>query len=236
MLRVLAAEFYKIRKKMIWFLVFLGPIGVVGLQGLNFGLRYDFLTRVYANDLWGGVISNVQMLAVPALLMGIAILTSMIATIEHQTNAWKQLLALPVSRLTVFTAKFALACLLLAASSTLLGVGTVVLGLSLGYGADIPYANVLTTIYYPFVASLPFIALQIWLSIAVKNQAVPLTVGITTAISALFAPRYPDWVPLKWPYVTDKWEQPLFFVGAGLVAGLALYAIGLANFARKDVQ
>lgn len=236
MLRVLAADFGKIRKKMIWFLVFLGPLGVVGLQALNFGLRYDYLTRVYANDLWGAVIENVRFLSIPALLMGIVIISSMIATIEHQTSAWKQLLALPISRFSAFTAKFVLTCLLLAVSSTLLGIGTAVLGLSLGYGAAIPYAKLLASAYFPFLASMPFIALQVWLSVMLKNQAIPLTIGITSAILSLFGNQCPDWVPLKWPYVTERWEQPLSFIAAGLATGAAIYWIGLVNFARKDVR
>ncbi|RKN84301.1 ABC transporter permease [Paenibacillus ginsengarvi] len=234
--RVLGADFAKIRKKMIWFLIFLGPLGVVALQGLNFALRYDYLTKLYADDLWGGVLYNTRLLAVPTLLMGLAIVISMIATVEHQTNAWKQVLALPVSRLSVYTAKLLLACTLLAASSTMLGAGTIVLGLALGYGADIPFGTILRMIYYPFLAAMPLVALQTWLSVIVKNQAIPLTVGITCAITSMFAAWYPDWMPLKWPYVADTWEKPLLFVAAGVAVGLAVYAAGAANFARKDVQ
>lgn len=61
--RVLAADFLKIRRTLVWFLVLLGPVGVVGLQAVNFGLRYDYLTKQYANDLWYALLSNIQFLA-----------------------------------------------------------------------------------------------------------------------------------------------------------------------------
>lgn len=50
---VMASEWLKIRRKGIWLLIALGPLGVVGLQALNFFLRYDYLTKRYADDLWG---------------------------------------------------------------------------------------------------------------------------------------------------------------------------------------
>lgn len=120
---VMASEWLKIRRKGIWLLIALGPLGVVGLQALNFFLRYDYLTKRYADDLWGAVIGNVHQLSVPTLLMGIAIVASMIAGIEHQTNAWKQTLALPVSKWCVFACKFTLLCTLLVCACTLLAAG-----------------------------------------------------------------------------------------------------------------
>ena len=38
MMRIMASEFLKIKRKMILFLVFLGPFGVIGLEAVNFGL------------------------------------------------------------------------------------------------------------------------------------------------------------------------------------------------------
>ncbi|SIE32972.1 Uncharacterized protein conserved in bacteria [Mycobacteroides abscessus subsp. abscessus] len=59
------------------------------------------------------MIGEASFLSIPAIMLGLALVTSMIANIEHQTNAWKQLLALPVSKGKVFTSKFLLAAILL---------------------------------------------------------------------------------------------------------------------------
>ncbi|MFT4416153.1 ABC transporter permease [Fredinandcohnia humi] len=234
--RVLASDLVKIRKKMIWFLIFLGPIGVIALQAVNFGLRYDYLTNLYADDLWGGLIDNVRFLAIPTLFIGLTIIISMIANIEHQTNSWKQVLALPISRRHVFTGKFVLASILLLISSTLLGIGTIILGLILKFGTVIPYLYLTKIIFYPYLAIMPFIALQIWLSIVIHNQAIPLTIGILGTVVSLYASVLPDWAPYKWPLLDNQWGEPLYSVIAGLVVGVFIYLVGLVNFVRKDVN
>ncbi|MBK3497327.1 ABC transporter permease [Viridibacillus sp. YIM B01967] len=234
--RIMASEFLKIRRKMILFLIFLGPFGVIGLQAFNFGLRYDWLTKVHKDDLWGGLIGAVSMLSIPTLLMGVTIITSMIANIEHQTNAWKQLLALPISKKKVFTGKILLTVLLLFVSCLLLAVGTIVLGLLLKFGINIPLLYLIKMCFFPFLASMPLVALQIWLAITMKNQAVPLTIGIVGAILSLYSTNFPDWVPWKWPLLINDWGKPIYSVLVGLVTGLLLFFISVIDFNRKDVK
>lgn len=125
MRRLLASEFLKLRRKMIWFLIVLGPAGVIALQAVNYGLRFDYLMKNYAGDPWGYLIKNVSMLLIPALLMGMTIISSMIATLEHHTNAWKQTIALPVSRTKLYLGKFAVTTMLLLVSTVLVLAGTV---------------------------------------------------------------------------------------------------------------
>lgn len=62
MFRALSADWLKIRGRSIWFLAALGPIGLAAMQGLNFGLRYDYLMKSYAADPWGGLLENVLFL------------------------------------------------------------------------------------------------------------------------------------------------------------------------------
>jgi len=235
--RILSTELLKVRGKMIWFLVVLGPLGVVGLQAANFGLRYDYLMKVYANHLWGGLISNVAMLMIPTLFMGLAIIASMTAGIEHQMNSWKQTLALPVSRMQVFVGKFLLNALLLFCSVTLLILSTIVLGLLLGFPkAEIPYADLLHGAYLPYLAVMPFLALQAWLSIVVHNQALPLTIGIVGMIVSMFATRFDDWVPYKWVYLQPIAGHTYYPAVAGLLLGIAVLLAGTVHFVRKDVK
>ncbi|MEK5068428.1 ABC transporter permease [Sporosarcina sp. FSL K6-1508] len=234
--RVIASEFLKIRRKMILFLVFLGPIGVIGLEAVNFGIRYDWLTGVYEDDLWRGLIGEVSMLSIITILIGLTILTSMIASIEHQTNAWKQLLALPISKTQVFTSKVLVAILLLFVSCLLLASGTIVLGLLLKFGTDIPYLFLFKMCFFPCLASLPFITVQTWLAITMKNQAIPLMIGIIGAIVSMYSINFPDWVPWKWPLLLNEWDKPIYSVLAGLAIGILLYFISLIDFNRRDVK
>ncbi|MFE8701924.1 ABC transporter permease [Cytobacillus sp. FJAT-54145] len=236
MFQVLSSDLLKVKRKLIWFLIFLGPFGVIALEAVNFTVRYEYLTTRYADDLWGGLIESVRFLTIPVLFIGLTIISSMIANIEHQTNAWKQVLSLPISRTKVFTGKFALTTIMLLVSTTLLGIGTVILGLALKFGSDVPFMYLLKMTYYPYFAALPFVALQVWLSITVKNQATPLTIGILGMILSMYSMGMPDFVPYKWASLENQWGEPIYSVVAGLTVGMVIYAIGVIDFARKDVS
>jgi len=235
--RAFRAELGKQRRTFVWGLIALGPFGVVALQAVNYAIRYDYLTPLYADDPWGHLIDNIKWLSVPALMAGLAIVASMLAGYEHATNAWKQTLALPVSKTAVYTAKTVVLTLQLLVSCTLLAVGTVVLGVALGYGVtDAPFPDVLKASYLPLAAALPFVALQTWLSTVMSNQAVPLTVGILGTVLALYSFGFADWVPYKWPYLIEEgWPIPRVLTAAG-AAGLLLFAAGAAHFGRRDVR
>ncbi|WP_187695445.1 ABC transporter permease [Oceanobacillus piezotolerans] len=234
--KVIASEFVKIKRKMIVFLVFLGPFGVVSLELVNFWLRYDWLTNLYKDNLWRGLIGEVMMLSIPSLMLGLTIVTSMIANIEHQTNAWKQVLALPVSKAKIFTGKLLLSGMLLFVSCMLLFGGTIILGILLKFGTDIPFLYVIKMCFFPLFSAMPFVALQIWLSIVCKNQAIPLMVGIVGTAVSMFSITFPDWVPWKWPLLINEWGNPIYSVIAGLILAMVVYAGGLLDFIRRDVK
>ncbi|MXO77044.1 ABC transporter permease subunit, partial [Paenibacillus sp. OT2-17] len=108
MLRALTADLLKARRKGIWFLVFLGPLGLVAMQALNFGLRYDYLIPRYKGHLWESLMDNIAMFVPLALVLGATMVASMLANVEHMSNSWKQLLALPISKFSVYMAKLTL--------------------------------------------------------------------------------------------------------------------------------
>lgn len=237
MWRALSADWLKIRGKGLWFLVFLGPIGLVAMQGLNFGLRYDYLREQYSEDLWGGLLDNVASFVPIALFLGGTLVCSLIANVEHQMSSWKQLLALPISRTSVFMAKLVLCLLLVAVSCLLLSVGTVTLGLVLGFKVElIPYLDVLRIGFMSYIAALPVIALQLWLSLANRNQTLPVALGITLSLVSIFSMVLSEWVPLTWPYMAWESSHRLLFSGAGLLLGLLILLPGALHFARKDVD
>ncbi|WP_342671677.1 ABC transporter permease [Paenibacillus glacialis] len=233
--RVLSTDFIKIRGKGIWFLVFLGPIGLIAMQALNFGLRYDYLMEAYKEDVWGGLIVNIVIFIPMSLIMGITLLCSLMANVEHQTSSWKQLLALPVSRMTVFSAKFGLGVILLLVSCALLVLGTIALGLGLQLGTDIPYQDIVRFCFLPFIGTLPILALQLWLSLTYSNQAISVSMGITIAIASLFAAKYDEWVPMKWPNMALDGPHQIEAIVASLFVGFTVLLLGMAHFSRKDV-
>lgn len=224
MIRAMQSDLLKIKRKWIWFLVFLGPFGVISLQAVNYGVRHDYLNSIYP-DKWVGLIGNIELFVPVTLMLGIAILTSMFASIEHQHSSWKQILTLPISRLAVYFSKYILVFILLCLSCCLLFVGSILLGLILGYGTDFPVTEILKMSYFPLLTSLPILAFQLWLAVTFRNQSIALSVGVFGSIVSMYSTGLVR---------TELSELTLLFLG--IVLGFGLLMISLVHFQRKDVN
>lgn len=232
---LLRVDLLKIRRKGMWFLTFLGPLGVVSLQIVNYGVRKEWLLQ-QSDDDWLYYLDWVHAFTPLALVLGIAILTSFMASIENETNAWKQLLSLPVSKMSVYLSKFTVLAGLLLLSSFILLVAAVCLGIYLELGDEIPYGALLKYSFYPFFASLPILALQLWVATVSENQGIPITLGVLSVILTYSAYALPDWMIWKWPTLENNWNEPLYSALLGLGVGAVLYVIGMIDFVRRDVK
>jgi len=235
MSKLLIAEFLKIKRKGIWFLTLLGPVGVVALQMVNYGVRKDYLLQQSEND-WGYFLLNIHSFTPLAVVLGIAILTSFMASIENETNAWKQLIALPVSKLSVYLSKFTVLTILLFLSSTLLMIFTLSYGIILSLGETVPYLELAKYSYFPALAALPILALQLWIASVCHNQGISITVGIFGVIFSYSSYVLPDWMIWKWPSLMNQWDEPIINVMLGVGIGILLYIAGMIDFARRDVK
>lgn len=232
---LLRADFLKIKRKGLWFLAFLGPFGVIALQMVNYGVRKDYLLN-QSDDDWEYFLEYVHSFTPLALVLGIAILTSFMASIENETNAWKQLISLPVSKMSVYLSKFMVLGSLLFVSSLLLGVFSLGYGILLNLGDQIPYLELLKYSFYPYLAALPVLALQLWISSVSQNQGIPITTGVLGVIFAYSAFILPDWMIWKWPSLMNEWDEPLINVMLGIGVGTLLYIVGMLDFTRRDVK
>lgn len=233
--KLLRADFLKIKRKGLWFLSFLGPFGVIALQMVNYGVRKDYLLN-QSDDDWEYFLEYVHSFTPLALVLGIAILTSFMASIENETNGWKQLISLPVSKMSVYLSKFMVLGSLLFVSSLLLGVFSLGYGILLNLGDQIPYLELLKYSFYPYLAALPVLALQLWISSVSQNQGIPITTGVLGVIFAYSAFILPDWMIWKWPSLMNEWDEPLINVMLGIGVGTLLYIVGMLDFTRRDVK
>ncbi|MBN6206819.1 ABC transporter permease [Ralstonia pickettii] len=233
--KLIQSDFLKTKRKGFWFLTFLGPFGVVALQMVNYGFRKDYLLQQSDND-WQYYLLNVSNFTPLAIVLGIAILTSFIASIEDETNAWKQLAALPVSKMGIYLSKFTILAFLLFISSCLLMLFSFAFGVFLDLGKQVPYIEIVKFSFYPYFAALPVLALQLWIATVSKNQGIPITAGIFGVIFAYSAYVLPDWVIWKWPSLMNQWDEPIINAGLGVGVGFLLYMIGMLDFNRRDVK
>jgi hypothetical protein len=233
--RLFRAELLKIKGKGLWLLAVLGPLGVVGLQAVNCGVRKDYLFA-QSDDRWGYYLLNVASFTPLALVLGIVILTSFMAFIEEETGAWKTAAALPVPKSRLFLAKALVPMTLLLLSSGLLALFTLAHGMLLKLGGPVPWSDLTARSLLPFFAALPILALQYWLSVASRHQGVAVTAGVLGFLLTYNAHSLPDWLIWKWPVIAGSGDGAARAALAGMAAGLALIAAGMGHFSRKDVM
>lgn len=231
--RLFRAELLKIKRKGLWFLTVLGPFGVVALQMVNYGVRKDYLFS-QSDDRWGYYLLNVSSFTPLALVLGIIILTSFMASIEEETGAWKQAAVLPASKQILFLAKFLVPALLLFVSSLLLAAFTLAYGLWLQLGETIPWAGLLKHSLLPYFAAWPILAVQYWLAVISRHQGAVVSAGVLGFLLTYNAFYLPDWLIWRWPLLVGEGQfawPPLL----GLAVGALLLLVGMAHFNRKDV-
>ncbi|WP_172197873.1 ABC transporter permease [Saccharibacillus qingshengii] len=234
--KLFAADLLKTRRTGIWWVVLIGAAGLAAMQALNFGLRYDYLVYdTYAADPWGGLIQETSMFVPIAIYLAMTLLMGMIANIENRQNSWKQTLALPVHRSEVFASKLLCCLVQLLAACVLLAASTAAVGLLLGFGGPLPYLDLLTLGFYPMLASLPMLGVMLWMTLTMRNQAIPISLGIAASMVSVFGASMPEILPLSWPMLVVRGHETLRFVGLGMALFAVLYLLGSIHFSRKDV-
>ncbi|MDT2848037.1 ABC transporter permease [Vagococcus carniphilus] len=229
--RLIKSEFQKIKRKGFWFLSFLGAFGVVSLQALNYGVRKDWLLQQNP-DYWEYFLLNVTSYIPIAIVLGTIILSTQISSIEEETNAWKMQIALPISKKSLYAAKFFVVLFFLIVACVLLVLFTLFLGLFLNFNQPIPVLAIIKQSFLPFLAVLPIASFQLWIAVIAKTQATPITIGVLNFLLTYSSQSLPDWTPWSWTSLPNPLINSLLGIGVGLL----IFFIGQQDFYRKDVK
>jgi len=227
MVRMIRAEWLKIRRSILWLLAALSPV-LAALGGM--------LNGAPEGGGSGEWIAALQLMAVLHALLFLPLLTGVFAAMlcryEHIGGGWKQLLALPVSRTQVYAVKLAFVLLLLAVTQVVFLAAYLVVGLAMGFEGPIPWEIVAGSLLGGWVACLPLAALQLAVSVAWASFAAPLAINVIFTLpnllivnSANYGPYYP-------------WAQPVLAMmphdaygyGAFNVSAMTLFAVILGSF------
>lgn len=222
-------------------IIFAGPvmglyIGIVSNIEGDFGLNNWYISLMLMNFIY----------AILFLPLVSGILASIVCRYEHQAGGWKQLLALPVTRGKVFVAKYALIMLLILVMQLLYLCSIYVVGMVKGYTDPFPLDIFWRSIFGGWVATLPLVALQLWMSVAFKSFAAPFAVNVIFTLPSIlvvnserFAPYYPWVQPFEMMYIGSPediffvpWDQLLLVVGGSFVL---FFIGGYLYFQRKAV-
>ncbi|PKQ38211.1 MAG: hypothetical protein CVT59_03005 [Actinobacteria bacterium HGW-Actinobacteria-1] len=251
---LIAADWRRMRGTWILPLTVLGPLGVTLLGVILFLLRGEYMLKPFlAGEVsgWRVAIDQLGMVHIFALGLGAALIASMIVDVEHRSDIWKQLFGMPVSRAKTYVVKFAWAAVLLAVSSALMSVGYAAIMVWQDLG-PLPWADLARAAWLPWVAALPLLALQLLLSTAIKNQAVPLAAGIVAPMFGMGMSRIPAWMP--WRLMTEAmtsvaggaaaggpgealtWYSQSQVVSASGLSILVLVTLGAAMLAHREIR
>lgn len=239
-LRLFQAERLKLGKSSIGLLALISPLLSV-LIGLFISEQQP--PEIQWLYLWSTMSTTHAILFLP-LLAGV--FSAFICRYEHAGGGWKQMLALPVSRSSLYLAKFAHVALLLGLTQVLFLLGAIAIGLLKGYAAPIPWTEFLRAFSNGWLATLPVAALQLFVSVSWSSFAAPLAINVMLTLPNVLivnSEKYGPWYPWAQPVLAMNGVEKYgaFNVSVGtllfvIVGGFLLFLIsGLIYFNRKDM-
>lgn len=207
-MRLLASERLKLSRTFIWLLVPISP-----LLALFLGVLSNSIEGTPAEQYEGLYSSMALFHAVLLLPILTGVFAAFVCRYEHAGGGWKQLLALPISRKSLYFAKFWLVSELLIGVQLLFLAAVLITGAARGLH-EIPWNFMLLGLLGGWLACLPLAALQLWASTSWSSFAAPLTINVMLTLpnilvinSAEYGPFYP-------------WAQPT----------IAMLALGSENY------
>ncbi|URN96284.1 MAG: ABC transporter permease [Candidatus Pristimantibacillus lignocellulolyticus] len=241
--RLLLAEWYKLRKTNIIPFILIGPALVLAIAC---NVELDMEGTENFQYIYTSMMVNL-VYAVMFLPLMTGVLATIICRYEHQAGGWKQLFALPTTRGKVYVSKFVIIISITLIMQLLYALVLLSVGLMKGYGEPFPMVLIVKSIFGGWVATLPLIALQLWLSTLFKSFAAPFAVNVIFTIptilvmnSAKVAPYYPWAQPFAMMYIAEDkqdvffipWEQLLTVVGGSFIL---FFVLGYIYLQRKEV-
>jgi hypothetical protein len=240
--RALYAERLKLKRTLAFRMIFVAPLLVATLQffiawnqkrfGPNFNM-WEMLPK-----------SGMAVWAVFMLPLLITLETALINGVEHSEKQWKHLFALPISRTSVYIAKFLVAQALALASTVVLSALILLSGLALirlrpeiPRTGSIPYGWLLKHAVLVWLASWLIVAIHNWISIRWAGFALALGAGVGGTFFALFAAsaRLGKYYPWLLPVNIFTEGRATTAVWLGAVGGVIAAVIGCVEFVRRDV-
>lgn len=243
-------EFYKLRRKRLALMIAL--FLAVELAWAYMSLSMS-IARNPDNAGWPAallLVASMNGLFLPILS---AVIVSRICDMEHKGQTWKLLMAASVRRSRIYAAKYAAACLLLASAVALQTAGIAAIGLASGFREAVPLMLLIRLAAGTLLTTAAVVALQQWVSLAVKNQAFSLALGMLGSFVGLTAMLFPAPVRLWfiWSYYMDLspvtygyasgalsyahnefgFQLPLL----ALAMGAAAYIAGCVHVSRQEI-
>ncbi len=254
LLRVLHAEMLKMKRTIALKMVVLAPAVILGLIFFSaVEAPFSTLNRAGVKNEWStltGLALNFWALLMMPLY--ITLETALLAGLDHSENQWKSLLARPLPRWTLYTAKL-LVVMAMTAGGTLALLGGVLLEgavlphvqTELVFGFPVPWSAIFRDGAQVCGLAMAALAVQYWVSLRWRSFSIAVGFGIVTLIAGAFAygagrevGGWPQYVPWALPMLVFS-KQPHNTEAALWVGGavaLLVSAAGCVEFSRREVS
>ncbi len=192
-IRSFRSEFYKTRKTAGFWSSVLLPLIICLLLFIGFYSKSAQMENQPGMMLWlqfaGAILAVMGSLLLPMLIIFIAYSVN---SIEHRADTWKTLFTLPLSKLSVFAAKYFYAFFLVFLCLLLFVLFTVGFGNLLGVVKpalkfrEYSIFNVLSQLYFKlFLSTLGILSIQFLLSLLFRDFLKPMGIGFVCTIAGV---------------------------------------------------
>ena len=184
-----------------------------------------------------------------------AICVSRISDMEHKGNTWKLLLTVSVKRGQLYAAKYICACIVMLWVCILQVFSISAYGIFKGFEQPVPSLLLAQFLVGTVLTNMIIITLQQWVSMAVKNQAFALSLGMIGGFIGMAADLFPLGVrrffvwsyytglsPIKQNYVNEQMQfivqdlsTLLSLMAVLILAGIAIYLAGSIHISKQEV-
>lgn len=162
---ILSFDQVKMRRARFWGLVILFPLLLIALDLGYMLVNLPELRAAMAKEgthiIWASMWFITHYCNFVAIHLMIALLSSILANMEHQANAWKLIFAMPVSRVKFYWVKVYWPILGVLASSALLMVGYLIVGALFGALDTLNLAKLFSFTIYPYLTGFALMGFQI---------------------------------------------------------------------------
>ncbi|MHB0863948.1 ABC transporter permease [Paenibacillus sp. SEL3] len=197
---ILRVEIIKLQWIMVWILIILDAV-INSLMGV---LELNDLKQFFSPSWLTLYTYSAQFHSMFFYPLYCGIIASLLCAYEHRDGGWKILLSSPYPRQQIYYAKYILLILILGLDQLIFIVGYFVSGNIVGAPGEIPWSVVLSTGLGGWLGIFPLAALQLMLSIKIRNFGASLGMSICCVVPNIvitgFHSSIGAWFPFTIPY------------------------------------
>ncbi|WPC43445.1 ABC transporter permease [Clostridium sp. JS66] len=234
MLKILISEKMKL-KNICYFIPVISSIILIAFTCIEW---YSYFRRTSVGAY--GIFNALYIFLPFIMLLTVTMLSSIIAEIEHKAGAWKVMFSLPLKHSKIYICKLILICLFMFETCALIVIGLTILWLT--YTSEpLPFIFLIKQVLSSFLASVAALTIQLWISIRISNQAIPLTIGVIGGVSSLTLARskieYLHLLPWAYPSLASPFiENYKLWIMLSIILGVFFLVVSSVMFEKSEFK